>query len=242
MTYTKDEQFLLNEKYGGNATEEFFKDVERLTQGEPLAYVIGNIPFCGATIHLDSRPLIPRVESEFWLEYALSVPDEHPKKVLDIFAGSGALGVAWGKKRPQDTITFSEIDPAHKETIEKNIRENDLQNETDVVVSDVWKSLTESYDIILANPPYVPKDRVLPKGVIEHEPLTALFAGSDGLVFIKLFIEGLTDHIRNGGVVFLEHDISHAEQIPLLFPSSFDVETHTDQYGASRFTVAHYIR
>ena len=60
--------WLLNEKYHGEKTSAFFTDCVRLETGEPLAYVIGHIPFLDCTIYLDSRPLIPRVETEFWVE------------------------------------------------------------------------------------------------------------------------------------------------------------------------------
>ena len=68
---TKDEQWLLEEKYGGVATKEFDADKERLAAGEPLAYIIGWQPFLGLKIFLDSHPLIPRTETEWWVEQFL---------------------------------------------------------------------------------------------------------------------------------------------------------------------------
>lgn len=238
MIENKDEAFLLQEKYNGVPTPEFETDKERLNQGEPLAYVIGNIPFLHTTIHLDSKPLIPRVESEYWLEEALKETDTSPKKVLDIFAGSGALGVAWAKARPQDSITFAEIDEAHLKTIQKNIEANDIQNPTTIIQSDVWSNVTDTYDIILANPPYIPKDRDLPKGVIMFEPLIALFAGEDGLIYIRTFIEDIHKHMSVGGIAYIEHDKIH--DLTHLFDESFTTQRRVDQYGVYRYTVAHY--
>lgn len=241
MIDTPEEQQLLREKYGGTPTPEFEKDKERLLNGEPLAYIIGHIPFLHTAIYLDSKPLIPRVESEFWLEQAIQETDASPKRVLDIFAGSGALGIAWAKARPQDSITFAELDPAHLETIQKNIEVNAIQNHTEIIQSDVYKNVVGAFDIILANPPYIPKDRDLPKGVIDFEPLIALFAGDDGLIFIRELIKGLEDHLACPGILYLEHDSMQRDDITELFPSSFKVESRTDQYGAARYTVAHCI-
>lgn len=240
MIDTREEQQLLQEKYNGTPTAEFEKDKERLDSGEPLAYVIGNSPFLNTTIYLDSKPLIPRVESEYWLEQALKETDEAPKKVLDIFAGSGALGVAWAKARPQDSITFAELDPAHLETIKKNVEVNGITNDVSYIESDIFKNVEGSFDVILANPPYVPKDRDLPKGVIEFEPLIALFAGEDGLVYIRTLIEELHEHLNKDGVLYLEHDSEQKDDILELFSASFSAENRTDQYGVSRYTVAHY--
>jgi release factor glutamine methyltransferase len=241
MIDTREEQQLLQEKYQGTPTAEFEKDKERLDNGEPLAYVIGHIPFCNTVIYLDSKPLIPRVESEYWIEQALKETDEAPKKVLDIFAGSGAIGIAWANARPQDSVTFAELDETHLATIKKNIEVNNISNSVEFIQSDVFKDIEGNFDIILANPPYIPKDRDLPKGVINFEPLIALFAGEDGLIYIRQLIEGLSEHLKKGGVLYLEHDNTQADEIVELFSTSFTVESRTDQYGVSRYTVAHYM-
>ena len=68
----RDEQWLLEEKYGGKKTAEFETDRHRLARGEPVAYLIGWQPFLGLKIFLDSRPLIPRPETEWWAEQLLS--------------------------------------------------------------------------------------------------------------------------------------------------------------------------
>lgn len=68
---TRDEKWLLDEKYGGNETTEYENDRKRLAAGEPLAYVIGWQPFLGLKIFLDSHPLIPRPETEWWTEQLL---------------------------------------------------------------------------------------------------------------------------------------------------------------------------
>ncbi|MDE2021773.1 MAG: hypothetical protein KGI71_02515, partial [Patescibacteria group bacterium] len=68
----KDEEWLLKEKYDGKETPEFEVDRRRLASSEPVAYVIGWQPFLGLKIHLDSRPLIPRPETEWWVEQFMS--------------------------------------------------------------------------------------------------------------------------------------------------------------------------
>ncbi len=65
---SKDIAWLLQEKYGGEKSEAFFADCKRLALGEPLGYLIGHTPFLDCTIYLDSKPLIPRAETEFWTE------------------------------------------------------------------------------------------------------------------------------------------------------------------------------
>lgn len=77
---TKDEQWLLEEKYGGKETAEFRADKRRLASGEPAAYVIGWQPFLGLKIYLDSKPLIPRPETEWWTEQLLNEIRDTPER------------------------------------------------------------------------------------------------------------------------------------------------------------------
>ena len=128
----QEEKWLLDEKYQGQKNETFQADCKRLATGEPLAYVIGSIPFLDCTIYLDSQPLIPRPETEFWTEKAITeiqeslVKDQtsYAPRVLDLCAGSGCVGVAVAKAVPEATVDFAELEPSHLSTIATNLKTN----------------------------------------------------------------------------------------------------------------------
>jgi len=96
MASKKEQEWLLNEKYGGKKTPQYEADLDRLASGEPLAYVINNMPFLGCSIDLSSRPLIPRAETEFWVGEVVEKlkKESGPITCIDIFAGSGCIGVS----------------------------------------------------------------------------------------------------------------------------------------------------
>ncbi|MFI5260637.1 MAG: N5-glutamine methyltransferase family protein [Candidatus Paceibacteria bacterium] len=271
---TKDEKWLLDEKYGGQATAGYAADLERLAAGEPLAYIIGWQPFLDLKIYLDSRPLIPRPETEWWTEELLGAVGTSarresrsatareeaifqkentplsssglpaaPHSFLDLCAGSGAVGCAALAKLPDTEVYFGEIDPAHQATIEKNIRENNLDaTRATISIGDLFEPFDGmQFDIIAANPPYVPTDRILPESVADYEPSLALFAGTDGLDFVRRIAAGLKEHLKEDGVAWIEIDRGHAEASRDLFTAQgFAAEIRNDQYEKPRIIVVSF--
>jgi release factor glutamine methyltransferase len=268
---TKEEQWVLEEKYLGLVNPDFEKDRARLASGEPVAYVIGWQPFLGLKIYLDSRPLIPRPETEWWVEQLLaamrpeeperkkgirlglaarSVPffrsgDEgrpHQLRVLDLCAGSGAIGCAMLAALPTAEVYFSDIDPAHEQTIQKNIHENGLDSRrARVCIGDLFTPFPADmrFDVIACNPPYIPRGRALPASVTRHEPALALYAGADGLGLIRRIASELPARLTSRGVAWIECDSEHAQETRTLFeragPAS---ELMHDQYERPRVIIA----
>src|SRR3989344_8022112 len=126
---------------------------------EPEAYKLGWVPFLGLKIWLDSRPLIPRPETEWWTEKLLQNV-RHRKsyiRFLDLCAGSGAIGCAALKYLPDAEVWFEEVDPAHESTIMKNVAENGLDApRAHICIGDLFTHFPTdlSFDVIAANPPY----------------------------------------------------------------------------------------
>ena len=267
----KDEQWLLEEKYGGNKTPSCEDDMKRFASGEPLAYVIGYQPFLGLKIYLDSKPLIPRPETEWWTEQLLEVlskqqgepverkmavrlgqaarsaavfnSDGEPLRFLDLCAGSGAIGCAVLKNVPDARIYFGEIDPAHEKTIRKNIETNQLDaSRAEVRIGNLFEPFENmKFDIIAANPPYIPENRELDKSVRDFEPSVALFAGEDGLGVIRRIAKELPAHLTQDGVAWVECDSAHAAAACALFvEQGFQAQIRTDQYGVPRVVVVSF--
>ncbi len=241
---TRDEQWLLEEKYHGKKVPEFTADTHRLATGEPLAYVIGWQPFLDLRINLDSRPLIPRAETEWWTEQLLKEIDSSAGlKFLDLCAGSGAIGCAALARLPNAYVYFGEIDQTHRMTILKNVRENELdESHTSVHIGDLFNPFGDmKFDIIATNPPYIPIDRVLPSNVFDYEPSLALMAGKDGLDFIRRIANELPKHLTRTGTAWIECDSTTVEMAQeLMFAQDLHAKIRNDQYGNPRVIVVSF--
>ncbi|MCA9354651.1 MAG: peptide chain release factor N(5)-glutamine methyltransferase [Candidatus Kaiserbacteria bacterium] len=247
---SQERQWLLAEKYNGEKSKAFFADVKRLFLGEPLAYLIGHVPFLGNTIYLDSRPLIPRPETEYWTEEAINtirggatLPlgfESKPVKVLDLCAGSGCVGVSVAKELPNTLVDFAELDRAHLPTIEKNLKENQVSKDRyHIYHSSLFSTVPDTYDFILSNPPYIDPtlDRTEPS-VKQYEPYHALYGGEKGLEIIIMIITEAPKHLRRGGQLWIEHEPEQSQAIKdLAEKHGFNCTTHKDQFGTERYSI-----
>ncbi len=214
-------------------------------------YATGSIPFLGATICLGSRPLIPRSETEYWVEKAIqkitlygnglrSKGIEKPIAVLDLFAGSGAIGVAVLKHVLETHVTFGELVPSHLSGIEKTLAVNGIDSSRATLLqTNVWSSVVEVFDFILANPPYISHARgTVAPSVTASEPHEALFAEDDGFEYIRQTVLGASRHLAPNGELWIEHEPYQSRRLAeLAREQGYSVETHLDQYGSGRFSV-----
>ncbi len=239
-----DQDLLIRDKYQGDRDADLSEDLARLAEGEPLAYVIGWIPFLRLRIGLDSHPLIPRPETEWWTEELCTHLKEkfrdNPFSFLDLCAGSGAIGLAVLARFPSAQVSFGELVPAHAEQIRKNIETNGLDAaRASIFVSDAFDAFGDMrFDVIATNPPYVPEGRALDASVTGFEPSEALFSGPDGLSVIRRVAEGTAAHLNPDGELWLEADIENIGAAKELLGTR--AEIRTDPYGRPRVLVGYY--
>ncbi len=219
------------------------KDIKRLEAGEPLAYVIGWVDFLGARVDLSYKPLIPRVETEFWIEKALRlIPNsKFPIHCLDLCTGSGCIGLAVLKHLPNSKVVFADNSPKATRQVDKNLAINKIKkSRAGVVKSNLFKNVKGKFDYIFTNPPYVPAGRKLPVSVKKYEPSGALFAGQDGLNILKRILGETPAHLRPGGAILFEFDSAQKNKLEK-FMERLDyrnAEFYKDQYGRWRYGCA----
>lgn len=219
----------------------------------PDDYKKGFKDFLGCKIDLSKRPLIPREETENWVKKAIEEIKNCSKKqirCLDIFSGSGCIGIAVLKNIPECVCDFAEIEDIFLEQIEINLKLNSLDLErVKIIKSDVFSNISGKYDFILANPPYVAEERIneLGEDVRQYEPSIALMAGKLGMDFIKIFLQELSNYLDKDGIAYMEIDPQQEKIIKeiLLNNSSllgnyntkrdhYNFEFLVDQFGKTR--------
>ncbi len=199
----------------------------------PEDYIIGWTDFLGIRIDLRYMPLIPRTETIFWIERELpNLKDK--RRILDIFSGSGCLGLYLLKNIPDASVDFSDISLNCLKQIKYNLKINNLKANK-VIKSDIFKNIHDKYDLIVANPPYVPNNRKLPKAIIKYES-SYVYAGTNGLKYILPFLKESLNFIKKNGILLMEIDdtqkISITKILKKLKISNF--EFLKDQYKRIR--------
>ncbi len=246
----KEINWLLKEKYNNKPSKKFLKDVKRLTGGEPLDYVIGftnfGVPPGSCKIDLSKKPLIPRPETEFWVQQAVkdilknsSLPGCY---VLDMFAGSGCVGLAILKNIKNAKVDFSDKEVEAIAQIKINLKLNKINKKRyKIIKSDVFLNIKNKYDFIFANPPYIPtKNRnKIQKSVLKYEPKNALFGGGDGLFYINKFVKQAKNYLNTGGKIYMEFDPPQKNKIEKILKKYKykNWEFYKDQYGKYRWVM-----
>ena len=181
----------------------------------PIEYERGYTKFLNCKIDLRNRVFIPRIETEFWVARAIktirtSNIEHRTLKVLDIFAGSGCIGISILKNVKNLLVDFADIDKKAIEQIKINLKLNKIPSQRyRIYQSNLFEKIkNKNYNYIFANPPYVAKERIkdVQLSVLKYEPKTSFLAGKKGFFYIKKFLKEAERFMKPGGIIYLEFD------------------------------------
>ncbi len=221
--------------------EVFVKGIfQQLATHKPAQYIIGQADFYGMQLKVDERVLIPRPETEELVELILAENPETNLSVLDIGTGSGAIALALAKNRPDWSVTAADISQDALDLASENAKNQKFN--IFFKKSDCFAEISEKYDIIVSNPPYISREDESEVGlnVLYSEPHLALFAAEDGLAIYRRIAEDATDYLKDGGKIYLEIGYKQGQSVPELFSKHLPekrVRTLKDQFGQDRMVV-----
>ena len=214
----------------------------RRLQGEPVSLLIGHREFYGLDLRVTPDVLTPRPETELLVEWALAFLAEKPDaRIIDIGTGSGAIAIAMASNAPATSrVTASDISRVALDVARENAATH-LAGRITFVQSDLFSSIDGTFDLVLANLPYLTPAQLGERSELSYEPQIALVSGDDGLDLIRRLISELPWHLAIGGAVALEFDPSQAVIASglLLQTHVFSpVQVHRDYAGLPRFATA----
>ena len=221
--------------------EVFVKGIfQQLAAHKPAQYIIGQADFYGMPLKVDERVLIPRPETEELVELILAENPEANLSVLDIGTGSGAIALALAKNRQDWSVTAADISQDALDLASENAKNQKLN--IFFKKSDCFAEISEKYDIIVSNPPYISREDESEVGlnVFNSEPHLALFADEDGLAIYRRIAEDAKDYLKDGGKIYLEIGYKQGQSVPELFRKYLPekrVRTLKDQFGQDRMVV-----
>lgn len=227
------------EEMTAEKTAELNKIFGRLTEGEPVQYVLGRAEFCGRWFSVRPGVLIPRPETEelcAWIT-ADSKASASPK-VLDIGTGSGCIAITLQLDMPESKVTAWDISADALDVARENAQQ--LGANVNFVKLDALNAKPEGeWDVIVSNPPYIceKEKKDMAVNVLEHEPHKALFVpDADPLLFYRAITRLAVQTLSKGGRLYFEINPIYANDTCHMMRAEgmTAVELRSDMYGKQR--------
>ena len=242
-------EVLMNHPRGETYRTELLAMSQRIAQGEPVQYVLGEADFCGMSMKVQPGVLIPRKETEELVAWV--VEEGRGKKealhVLDIGTGSGCIAVTLAKTLEGAEVEAWDVSDVALQTAKENAERNSVTVETkkvDVLMDNRLRTTDYGvFDVIVSNPPYICEEEKseMEKNVLEHEPSLALFVpDNDPLLFYRRIGELGLSILRGEGLLFFEINRRFGKEVVKMLQDMGyqDVELRQDQFGNDRMVKA----
>ena len=191
--------------------EHYDRLIRRRERREPTPYITGSKEFWGLDFEVSSDVLIPRPETEFLVEEALACwralpSDVHRPFIVDVGTGSGCVAVALAHEILSARIVATDISPSALDVARRNAERHGVAERIHFVQTDFLAGIQDSADLIVSNPPYVPRAHAagLSPEVREFEPHVALFGGPDGLEKQQMLLGQAAERLAPSGYLLVE--------------------------------------
>ncbi|MGW2375473.1 N5-glutamine methyltransferase family protein [Kitasatospora sp. NPDC001683] len=202
--------------------------VGRRVDGVPLGHLTGRAVFGGLDLLVGPGVFVPRVHSELVLAAGLeALVETQAPTVVDLCAGSGAIGLALAHARPDARVHAVEFDPIAADFARRNAARRAALGDTAMTVHEgpaaragTLTELTAEVDLVLANPPFMPDAADVPDEFGRYQPRHAVFGGADGLRVVRQVVEVAAGMLRPGGALVVEHGHLHGATVPALLRES----------------------
>ncbi|PLS24328.1 peptide chain release factor N(5)-glutamine methyltransferase [Bifidobacterium imperatoris] len=229
--------------------------LERRAKREPLQYIVGHAPFRYLDLEVGPGVFIPRPETETVVQAGLDWITQHGlmhPRVVDLCAGSGAIGLAVVSEVPGSQVWAVELSPHTAEWTQHNLartakRYPSIASNYQLEIGDATSlatlaQLDGTVDMVITNPPYIPQADVPEQPEVrDWDPELALYGGSaDGTLIPERIIERAYRLLKADGALVMEHDISQGDRLVAYARATGFVNASTgkDWTGRDRYLFA----
>ena len=241
-------QELEDSDYNRSCIELYRSMIEKRRRRCPLQQILGSQEFMGLEFYVNQHVLIPRQDTETLVELVLEQQKNQEIRLLDLCTGSGCIAVSLAVKGGYRQVTAADISEEALKVARRNWERLRPENqEMQFFQGDLFDALekdTETFDVITANPPYIPTEviRGLEPEVRDHEPMLALDGTADGLHFYRRIAAEAGRWLRPGGRIYLEIGYDQGEAVSgLLAEAGFtEIQVVKDLPGKDRVVAAVY--
>ncbi|MEG0370704.1 MAG: peptide chain release factor N(5)-glutamine methyltransferase [Clostridium sp.] len=191
--------------------------IEQRKNGKPLQYITGDQEFMGLPFKVEEGVLIPRCDTETLVEKVIEcLRDKQSPLIADVGCGSGAISVSIASFIKDAKVFALDIMDIPLRITAENAKLNNVDNRVEVKKSDMLLALegrVNEFDLIVSNPPYIRSDVIseLMVEVKDHEPISALDGGDDGLIFYRNITNQALPLLKKGGI--LAYEIGHDQGV-----------------------------
>ena len=216
----------------------YLKGLQRIEQGEPLAYITGSQPFWTLDLKVTHDTLVPRPDTEILVETVLKLKLDQKANVVDLGTGTGAIALALACERPEWQITATDIFQPTLDVAQENAIRNGLTRVQ--FCCGVWFEAlaAQKFDVIVSNPPYIDaEDAHMQK--LKSEPERALVADKQGIADIETIITQGKDWLKPNGWIVLEHGYDQGQAVRDIFEQQGfkQIQTIKDYGGNDRVSL-----
>lgn len=240
--YLLHKKEIIEEKLQAAYEDVIRKRAERI----PLQHITHEQEFMGYSFYVNENVLIPRQDTEILVERILSDQKRNAEResisVLDVCTGSGCIIISLAKEMPLKKAAAVDISKEALEVAKKNCEQLDVLVE--LKQSDLFEAVTEQYDVIVSNPPYIESreiEELMPE-VKNHEPLLALDGKEDGLYFYRKIIEESTKYLKDNGSLYFEIGYNQGAAVKQMMDDAgfLDVKVEKDLAGLDRIVFGRF--
>ncbi len=217
--------------------------LNRLKNGEPVQYIVGNVDFYGLEIDVDKRVLIPRFDTEELVEHTTKLVNKYfdgCANIIDLGTGSGCISLALKNNLPKSSITG--VDISYDALDVANHNKEKLKLDVNFIHSDMLDDISDKYDVIISNPPYLSKEFSYVEDIVNNnEPSIALYADDNGMYFYNKILSTCSKNLKDRYMIAFEMDEHEGEMIKSLafkyLGNDIDVNILKALNGNERFII-----